>query len=45
MITSNNEYSRVAARISLGAIEHNLEAMRRNIPEGTKMMAVIKTDA
>lgn len=45
MNTSNDQYSRVVARIDLGAIEHNLEAMRNNIPEGTKIMAVIKTDA
>ncbi|MBP3273580.1 MAG: alanine racemase [Butyrivibrio sp.] len=41
----NNQYSRVCAKISLSAIEHNLLAMKNNIPEGTKIMAVIKTDA
>ncbi len=44
MIT-NNEYSRVCARINLSAIEHNLLAMKNNIPDGTRIMAVIKTDA
>ncbi len=39
------EYSRICATVSLKAIEHNLEAMRDNIPEGTWIMAVIKTDA
>ncbi len=38
-------YSRVVARINLNAIEYNLKAMKNNIPEGTKIMAVIKTDA
>ena len=41
----NNQYSRVCARISLSAIEHNLLAMKDNIPQGTRIMAVIKTDA
>ena len=40
-----DEFSRVYARIDLKAIEYNLEAMRANIPVGTKIMAVIKTDA
>lgn len=44
-MTNNNQYSRVCARISLKAIEHNLLAMKNNIPDGTKIMAVIKTDA
>ena len=39
------EYSRVYAKIDLGAIRHNLDAMKDNIPAGTRMMAVIKTDA
>lgn len=39
------QYSRVYAKIDLDAIKYNLEAMRANIPVGTKMMAVIKTDA
>jgi alanine racemase len=44
-MTTNDRFSRVVARINLGNIEHNLEAMRDNIPAGTKIMAVIKTDA
>ena len=39
------EYSRVYAKIDLEAIRYNLESMRRNIPDGTRIMAVIKTDA
>lgn len=45
MNTSFEQYARVYARIDLKAIEHNLEAMRDNIPQGTRIMAVIKTDA
>ncbi len=40
-----NMTSRVCARISLGALEKNLLAMKNNIPKDTKIMAVIKTDA
>ncbi len=39
------EYSRVYAKIDLDAIRYNLESMRKNILDGTKIMAVIKTDA
>ena len=39
------EYSRVYARIDLEAIKFNLLSMKNNIPEGTRIMAVIKTDA
>ena len=45
MNSGTDKYSRVAARIDLAAIEHNLEAMKNNIPDGTRIMAVIKTDA
>ncbi len=44
-MSNMEEFSRVYAKIDLSAIEHNLLAMKGNIPEGTKMMAVIKTDA
>lgn len=37
-------YSRVCARINLDAVEKNMENMKQNIHEGTKMMAVLKTD-
>ena len=37
--------SRVCAKVDLSAIEYNLKAMKNNIPEGVKIMAVIKTDA
>ena len=39
------EFARVYAGIDLEAIRFNLESMKNNIPEGTKIMAVIKTDA
>ena len=29
-----DENSRVCARVDLGAIEYNLEAMKENIPDG-----------
>ncbi len=37
-------YSRVHAEIDLDAILHNMNAMRANISENTKIMAVIKAD-
>lgn len=37
-------YSRVRARIDLDAVEYNLDMMKRNIMEETKMIGVIKTD-
>ena len=40
-----DEFARVYAGIDLEAIRFNLESMKNNIPEGTKIMAVIKTDA
>lgn len=39
------KYNRVRAVISLDAIEHNFEEMRRNIAPDTKMIAVIKANA
>ena len=38
------KYSRICARVDLDAIEYNIEMMRNNIKEDTKMMAVLKTD-
>ena len=38
------KYSRVCARIDLDAVEYNLDMMRQNIKEETKMIGVIKTD-
>lgn len=38
------KHSRVYAEIDLDAIAENFEAMRKNIREETKMIAVIKTD-
>lgn len=37
-------YDRVCAYVDLDAIRHNLESMKKNLNEDTKMMAVIKTD-
>lgn len=37
-------YSRVYARIDLDAIAYNMEQMKRNLKEDTKVMAVIKAD-
>lgn len=39
------EYERVCAEIDLDAIRHNVSAMKENIKKGTKILAVIKTDA
>ncbi|MDD2981366.1 MAG: alanine racemase [Hespellia sp.] len=38
------KYQRVYAQINLDAIAYNMEQMKRNIHEGTEMIAVIKTD-
>ena len=38
------KYTRVCARIDLDAIEYNMEMIRKNVSEETKMMAVMKTD-
>lgn len=37
-------YTRIYARIDLDAIVKNMEAMRENLPEKTKMIGVVKTD-
>lgn len=39
------KYSRIKALISLDAIRYNFEQMKKNIKEGTKIIAVIKADA
>ena len=39
------KYRRVQADIDLDAVLFNFEQMNQNIPEGTKIMAVVKTDA
>lgn len=39
------KYRRVHADIDLDAVLFNFEQMNKNIPEGTKIMAVVKTDA
>ena len=36
------KYSRIKALISLDAIRYNFEQMKKNIKEGTKIIAVIK---
>ena len=38
------KYERVKALVSLDAIAHNFAEMKKNIAEGTKMIAVIKAD-
>lgn len=38
------KYSRLRAVVDLDAVMYNMEQMRANIKEGTKMIAVIKTD-
>ena len=38
------KYSRVKAVVSLDAIAHNFEEMKKQIAEGTKIIAVIKAD-
>ena len=39
------KYRRVHADIDLDAVQFNFEQMSRNLPEGTKIMAVVKSDA
>jgi alanine racemase len=39
-----NRYTRVHAVIDLDAVLYNMEAMRGNLAEGTRIMAVIKAD-
>lgn len=39
------EYFRCFTKISLKAIVHNFEQSKRRVPEGVKLMAVIKADA
>ena len=38
------QYTRVLARVDLDAVEYNIEMMKKNIEEGTQIMAVIKMD-
>ena len=38
------KYTRVCARIDLDAIEFNVESMKKNISDSTKMLVVIKAD-
>lgn len=38
------KYTRVYETVNLDAIRHNMEAMRANLTEGTKMMGVVKAD-
>ena len=38
-------YTRIGAMVDLSAIEANLEAIKTRLSEGTKVMAVVKTDA
>ena len=38
------KFDRVRAVVSLDAIAHNFEEMKKNITDGTKIVAVIKAD-
>lgn len=38
------EYSRTYVEVDLDAIRHNIGEIRRNVAEGTKIMAVVKAD-
>lgn len=40
----DRQYSRIKAVVSLDAIAHNFREMKKNINDGTKMIAVIKAD-
>lgn len=37
-------YNRVCARVDLDAVEYNIEMMKKNIGDGVRMLAVVKTD-
>ena len=37
-------YTRIRARIDLDAIEYNIEKMKENLPEDTKLIVVAKAD-
>ena len=38
------KYTRVCAKIDLDAIEYNMEMMKNNLKEGTRIISVLKTD-
>lgn len=44
-MTDFKSYSRVYAQIDLDAVEYNIEQMKQNLKEDTKIMAVVKADA
>ena len=39
------EHGRTYAQIDLGAISHNIKCIKKHIPEGVKLLTVIKADA
>lgn len=39
-----NNYDRIWATVDLDAIKHNMAAMKANLREETKIIAVVKTD-
>ena len=39
------EYRRVYAKIDLDALDHNVSLIEKKLPEGTKIMPIIKADA
>lgn len=43
-IDIKDKFQRVCAKVDLDAILHNVERMREGLQEGTRMIAVIKTD-
>ncbi len=45
MKTLSLPYQRIYAKINLDAIEHNIGIVREKIPEGTKLLLVVKADA
>ncbi len=45
MTTLPLPYQRIYAKINLDAIEHNIEIVRKKIPEHTKLLLVVKADA
>ncbi len=45
MKTLSLPYQRIYAKINLDAIEHNIELVRKKIPQDTKLLLVVKADA
>lgn len=43
-MTLNEPYSRIYAKIDLDHIVHNIKVMKDNLPQGTKIIGVVKAD-